>query len=335
MPGYPENPVLIEYRRGGRTESVHRGAYAIVVGGELREERGATDHAYFLRSAAKLFQALPLVESGAADRFGLSEAELALVCASHNGEDVHAETAASLLKKGGLSEAELRCGTHPPFDGETAARIRAAGDKLGPLRHNCSGKHGGMLLLAKHLGQTPSSYLDPAGPAQRRIRADLCEICEVSEKGCLPATDGCSAPTYAIPLRQLALGFSRLANPDGLRAGLREACARVRGAIWRNPYLFAGRGQLDTEFAEAGGGRILGKRGAEGVYGLGISGARAGIALKVDDGGGRMHAFLLLSLLERHALLRPEERSALARHLDPVQRNFAGLDVGEVAAVFP
>lgn len=332
---YPDNPILIAYRRAGRAESVHRGAYVLLRGEQILESRGVTQHPYFLRSCAKPLQMLALLEMGGAEKFSLTEPELALIAASHNGEDLHKETAASILRKGGYSESDLLCGTHAPFDGETAARLRATGKKAEVLRHNCSGKHAGMLLLAKLLGAPAPSYLDPKGVVQTRIRERIAQLCGV-EPGSIPlGMDGCSAPTFALSLHALARGFGRLGTPENLSPQRAAACVAVQRAIAASPDHFAGRKQFDTDLAKATKGRVIGKRGAEGVYALTIVGERVGFALKIDDGSNRMHPFLILSVLRRHGLLRDAEMAALAKELDPVQKNFAGHEVGDLCEVMP
>lgn len=327
---YPENPTLLAYRRAGLTESVHRGAYVLLRGPSVLESRGVIEHPYFLRSCAKPLQMLPLLELGGEERFGLVDEEIALIAASHNGEDTHREAAASILKKGGLAEADLRCGAHAPFDGETAARLRAAGSKTEPLRHNCSGKHAGMLLLAKMLGQDTKTYLDPKGAVQTKIRERLAQLCRVEPQAIPLGTDGCSAPTFALSLKALATGFARFGNPRELTPETAQACARIHMAIAAAPYHLAGRKQLDTDLAKASGGRIVGKRGAEGVYALTVIGEDVGLALKIDDGSNRMHGFLILSILNRHGLLRDTEAKALGSYLDAKQKNYSGLEVGDL-----
>lgn len=333
MNEYPQNPVLVEYRRGGRVESVHRGAFVVVKAGKILDSRGDAQHPYFLRSTAKPFQTLAALEAGTGDKFGISDAELALMSASHSGEDVHAQTALALLGKGGFDIKSLRCGTHLPFDSAIAARLKAAGEKADASRHNCSGKHSGMLLLAKHLGQDPATYLKFAAPVQQKIREMIATLCGVSTESMIPATDGCSAPTYAISLFSLALGFANWTNPRSLSASLAASCQKLSRAIAANPYLFSGRKQFDTELIERTKGRVLGKRGAEGVYAIGIVGENSGIALKIDDGSNRAHAFLLLHLLKKHSFLKEEELVLFASDMESVQKNYAGIEVGETRAI--
>ncbi len=327
---YPENPLLLELWRGEAVESRHRGAWVAVREGEVIAARGDVEHAYFARSAAKPFQALPWIESGAADRFGCVPEEVALAVASHNGEDLHARTAASLLARGGFGEGDLRCGAHASLDPSVAADLAAAGTRPHPLRHNCSGKHAAMLLLARHLGEDPARYLDPSSRGQREIREATAEICGVRAEDVGVALDGCSAPTWRLPLRGIALGYARLTTPQGLPPVRREACERIVRAAAGHPDLLAGRNRLDSALLRATRGRLFPKVGAEGFQAVGVVGESAGLALKVDDGSSRALAPLLLALLRRLGWLAPEEVESLGPLADTVLRNHADLPVGEV-----
>ncbi|HEX2021810.1 MAG TPA: asparaginase, partial [Candidatus Thermoplasmatota archaeon] len=236
----------VEVFRGETVESAHRVHVAVVDGlGNVVSSAGDARFMTFLRSAAKPFQALAAVEGGAADRYGLDERELALLCGSHAGEPGHVKLAESILHKAGLSASALRCGSHAP-------RTKAAKDALGgaratPLHHNCSGKHAGMLLLQRHLGGEPERYLDPAGPAQRAVLAAVARVAGVPEAEVRVATDGCSAPNFALPLDRAALLFARLAMPQGVPASTAAALGRLRDAMVRHPDVVAGRALLDAD----------------------------------------------------------------------------------------
>jgi len=326
---FPQNPVLVRVRRGGRTESQHRGALVAVRDGRVVAARGDAEFPVFVRSAAKPLQVLPLLESGAADRFGVTEEEIALACASHDGSDDHARVARSLLDRGGFTEADLRCGSHPSLDPEVASSLDAAGVRPSPLRNNCSGKHAAFLLLARHLGEPKERYLDPDGASQRAVREAVAAACGLRGDDLPLATDGCSAPTFAIPLRALAGAYAALTTPDEPVAR-GEASARVCGAIRAHPTTFAGERRFDTRLQRATGGRLLSKVGAEGVHAVGVVGGGTGVALKIDDGTGRARAPVLLALLRALGLLSDEELGSLGPSADTVLRNHAGLPVGEV-----
>ncbi len=333
---YPDNPVLVRVSRGGRVESVHRGAWCLVdSAGTVLAGQGDLEARYFVRSAIKSIQALPLLETGAAQRFGFDEAELTLALASHSGEPCHTDRVAATLARLGLSPADLRCGVHPPNDAATRNGLRARGEQPGPLHNNCSGKHTGFLALARHLGVPTERYLEPDGAGQELVRAALAELSDTAPDTLAPAVDGCSAPTYAVPLRGLATAFARVTNPACLAPERAAHCARMTAAVAAYPELVAGsHRRIDTDLVRATGGRLFPKIGAEAVYAIGVRGADRALALKIDDGGLRgLHA-LVLALLEHLQLLEDEaEREALARWRDPLLRNHAGLEVGTVEAV--
>ncbi|HSH45445.1 MAG TPA: asparaginase, partial [Longimicrobiales bacterium] len=253
----------VEVLRGTRVESVHDVDIAVVDGGgRLAAAAGDAEDVIFARSALKPFQALPLVEDGVLDRFGLGEAELALCCASHSGEPRHVEVAARILDRIGRDEEDLACGPHPPFSGDAARALVRDGREPGRIHNNCSGKHGGMLALALAHGWPAAGYQERDHPVQRRMLEEVSRWTGVPEEEVGTAVDGCGVVTFAVPLRALALAFARLAvAPEGSPA------ARVRGAMIRNPFLVGGSRRLCTRIMEVSDGRILAKVGAEGVYG--------------------------------------------------------------------
>src|SRR5947209_13103522 len=213
-PQVPQAAPLVEVRRGLIVESRHRGHVAAATGaGNLVAFIGEPETVTYLRSSAKPFQALPLVTSGAADRFGFVEAELAVACGSHSGQDLHAETVAGMLRKIGLDESFLKCGVHEPFDRETAGRLRARGESPGALRNNCSGKHTGMLALALHLGAPPETYDRAGGPVQQAILRAVSLLSGVAPEDMILGTDGCGVPVFGMPVRAMALMYARLAAP--------------------------------------------------------------------------------------------------------------------------
>ncbi len=329
---YPANPILVRVRRGGTTESVHRGAWCVVdASGALLDGAGDWEHPYFVRSAIKVVQALPLLESGAADRIALRDDELALAMASHSGEACHTEVVAGVLARLGLDARALRCGVHPPNDPGVRAELRDRGDKPTALHNNCSGKHAGFLALAQELGVAPADYLDPASAGQREVRAALGALADVDADALAAGVDGCSAPTYAMPLRALATAFARVANPGDLPPSRRAHLERMTGVARAHPVLIAGsHKRIDTDLIRVTDGRLFPKIGAEAVHAIGVRGADRALAIKVDDGALRgLHA-VVLGLLERLGWIDDDEARALERWRDPVLRNHAGLDVGRV-----
>ncbi len=328
--GYPDNPVLARVWRGDAVESVHRGAWVLVDSdGTVVEGGGAFEHPIYARSTIKALQALPLVESGAADRFGFEEPELALSCASHNAEECHVAVVRGMLEKIDLGEDALRCGAQVPDDPGVRSRLRSSGAAPLPIHNNCSGKHAGFLALARHLGADPASYLDPAGDPQLSVRQAVAEMCGIDADGMPTAIDGCSAPTFRTPLVRLGHAFARLANPDGLPDERAAACRRLVAAVRAHPDLVAGNHKrIDTDILRATDGRLFPKLGAEAVYLVGEVGGGRALALKIDDGELRGMHRVLIGLLERFEMLTPAELAALEKWRDPVLKNRAGLEVG-------
>lgn len=329
---WPTNPVQVRVWRGDQVESVHRGAWVVVdAGGRVESGGGEVDARTFARSTIKSLQALPLIETGAADRFGLDERELALALASHNAEPCHTEPVAALLERLELSVDDLRCGAQIPGDPKTRRELLERGGAASALHNNCSGKHAGFLTLTAHLGADPSTYLDADGPTQSIVREAIAAMCDVGDRALEHAIDGCSAPTYHLSLRELATGFARVANPDGLCAEREAACRRMTAAVAAHPELIAGRHKrLCTDLARVTGGRLFPKIGAEGVYCIGHVGDDRGLALKLDDGQARGLHPMVVGLLDRLGWLSPAELEELGAWRPGILRNWAGLDVGRV-----
>ncbi|HEV2846436.1 MAG TPA: asparaginase, partial [Thermoanaerobaculia bacterium] len=277
--------------RNGLPESWHYGAVAAVTpDGRLVAFQGDPRVPTFLRSAAKPFQCLPLLLAGVAERYGLSAADLALVCASHGGTPEHVRRAADLLVRGGFGVEHLLCGAHWPLDAAAAQRLREEGGEPTPLHNNCSGKHAGMLLACRVLGLPVEDYLDPGHPWQQRILGHVADFCGLPEETIGQAVDGCGVPTYHVPLTAVARGYAVLAHPEaaGLSGETAAAIQRIVLAMPGEPSMVAGPGRFTTRLMEVAGGRVLGKEGAEGFYGLAVRGPVAlGIALKIADGGER------------------------------------------------
>ena len=326
------DPVLVEVTRGSRVESVHRGAIAVVdASGVVRAAIGDIGQRVFPRSAVKSIQQLPLVESGAADRYGLGNAELALACSSHNGEPRHVATARRMLAAAGRSEADLACGGHPPAGHEAADALVRAGEPWGRIHDNCSGKHSGFICLACGLGLDPAGYEKPDHPAQRAIFAALADVTgtDLGE----PAVDGCSIPAYAIPLQNLAQGFARMATGDGLPRGRAAAARRLIDACNAEPFMMAGTGRYDTAMLTAFGKRLFLKGGAEGVICAALPEQGFGIAIKVDDGSGRAIEPLLSAVLDALLPMDERERNVVAARRVQAITTRTGAPVGEIRPV--
>ncbi|HSN31777.1 MAG TPA: asparaginase [Ideonella sp.] len=331
------NPVLVEVLRGGQVESAHAGALAVVdADGGVVAALGDIDRPAFPRSAVKLLQALPLVESGAADRLGLADDALALACASHGGEAMHTRTAADMLARAGLDADALECGAHWPYHEATARALAAAGARPSPLHNNCSGKHAGFLCLACELARRAGAdprgfargYVRPDHPAMREVTAALGEVTGCDLERAPRGTDGCSIPTWAIPLRALALGFARVATGHGVEPARAEALRRLRTAVAARPELVGGSGRFDTRVMQRLGGRACIKPGAEGMYCAALTGRGLGVAIKIDDGNGRAAEVAMAALLGAFVALDGDEAAFMSGLAEPRLANWNGIEVG-------
>jgi L-asparaginase II len=319
------DPVLIELTRGPCVESVHRGALAVATAtGDLVLSLGDIARPIFPRSAVKALQALSLIESGAADRFGYGDSELALACASHSGTERHVAVVEGMLTKAGLDSAALACGVHWPADEEAARRLARAGARPNALHNNCSGKHAGMLATAVHSGEAVEGYWRPDHPVQLRIRHTLEGLLGRELGPDVAGIDGCSAPNWAIPLTDLARAFAQFGVGEGAAAAHREAGQRLMTACWAEPDLVAGRGRLDTEVMCRLPNEVFLKVGAEGAYCAALPLLGVGVALKIEDGGKRAAEALIMHLLG--CLVPKADR--LVTH--GVLENVRGLAIGEI-----
>ncbi len=301
MPEDTANPVLIEVTRGDMVESTHRGRVAVVdTAGKVALHWGDIESRVYPRSAIKAIQALPLVESGAADAFRLSNKELAIACASHSGEPRHIATVRTWLDRMGLSESDLKCGPHwPRHHQQTLHDMIRAGETPGDAHNNCSGKHTGMLATAHHLGEPLSGYTKPTHPVQQRILGTLEALCGLGLSDAPRGTDGCSVPTWGIPLSNMALAFARLGAPDDLPPVRAGAAKRIRKAVAAEPFMVAGTDRYCTTLMDVAGDTVFVKTGAEGVFCAALPEYGLGIALKCDDGATRGSQLMLTAVLRR------------------------------------
>jgi L-asparaginase II len=327
---YPENPVIVRVRRGTEIESQHRGAWVVAdSSGRVIDGAGEWARPVFVRSSVKCLQALPLLESGAAERYGFSDVEIALALASHNAEERHTQAVASLLGRLGLSASDLQCGAQPPGDPAARARLRAVGGEPTAIHNNCSGKHAGFLALALHLGAPTQRYLDPHSPGQVLVHDAVEAMSGVASGDLTTAVDGCSAPTFRMPLSGLATAFARVTNPGALQRPRREACERMVTSVAAHPEMIAGdHRRICTDLARVTRGRIFPKLGGDAVYGIGIVGADRGLAIKIDDGSNRGLHPAIVALLVRFGFLDAAESETLAAWRQASLRNWAGLEIG-------
>jgi L-asparaginase II len=325
------NPILVEVTRGGLTESRHRGALAVVdADGATVLSLGDVAAAVYPRSAVKPLQALPLIESGAADRFGFGDEELALACASHGGEPAHVAVAQRMLARAGLDVGALECGTHWPTHQGSAQALARSGGAPSALHNNCSGKHAGFLCVACAAGVDHRGYVSAAHPVQREVKAAIESLAAVglAEDRC--GIDGCAIPTYAVPLDRLAHAFARFGSGCGMAPERAKAAARLRAACAAQPWHVAGTGRFCTEIMRAFGARVLVKTGAEGVFCGALPAQGLGIALKCDDGSKRASEVTMAAALARLLPLSDDERAWLNSFVRPTLRNWNDIDVGSL-----
>jgi len=330
-PFMPNPPLLIEVTRGDMVESRHR-CIAAVAGpdGGIVKSWGEFERPIYGRSAIKPLLALGLVETGAADAFGLGAAEIALACASHSGEPRHVERVRAWLKRVGLSVADLECGAHLPYDEASLHALLRAGQKPDAAHNNCSGKHAGFLTTAVHLGEPTKGYIRYEHPVQQRLLGILEQTTGLDLSGAPRGIDGCGIPTIGIPLGHTAMAMARLADPVALPASRAAAARRVVAAMMAEPYLVGGTGDFASELMRAAAGKLALKPGAEGVYAAILPTLGLGICVKAEDGTSRAAQVAVGHILEELGVFSAEERAALAARLDPPVLNRAGLEVGRI-----
>jgi len=335
---------MVEVTRGGIVESLHFGAIAVSDPfGNLLASYGDPTTVTFLRSSAKPFQALPFIELNGDTFFGLTDQEVALICASHSGTDEHVAVINRIQKKIGVTEQDLLCGTHLPYHAPTLKAMEQRGEAPTPNRHNCSGKHTGMLAHARLRNLSIENYVDPQHPLQKIILKVFAEMAGLPQEQVVVGIDGCSAPNFAVPLANAARAYANLVDPRSLSADRAAACQRITRAMMGNPFMVGGPGRFDTRLMELATGRILCKSGAEGYQGIGIQegalgpGTPAlGIAFKVADGdaAGRAGPCAIIEVLRQLGALSKQEMDGLAEFAHQAIYNQRRLEVGEVRPHF-
>ena len=320
-------PILCKIHRGDFIESIHV-AYAVAVNeaGEILYSSGDPDYITCIRSTLKPFQASAAVKEGAIKTAGFNSAECTLMCASHNGEDIHVKTAESMLQKIGYDTSHYECGTHFPYDKESKIKLIQNDENPSALHNNCSGKHAGMLCLAKHLQIDPKGYTDLNHPVQQLIMEQVRRFSELDD---FPlAIDGCSAPVPFLPLFNIALMFQKFAS------GNYDELNTLFDAIISNPYLIAGKNRFDTDFIKTMDGKAVTKVGGEGVRGVGIRTAKGetyGVALKVLDGNQRCSPIATMAVLDELDLLTKDQSEKLSSYKKIVLRNHRKIETGIIA----
>lgn len=322
--------------RGRWIENVHLGVAAVATpDGRLVAHLGDPDHRVFLRSAAKPVQLLPLLLAGGVERFALSPAEIALMSASHAGTDAHVEAARAILDRvDALTAGILVCGGHEPLDPAAAAALRARDEAPGPLHNNCSGNHVGQLLTCVALGLSTEGYARPEHPLQERIAALIAELTGLEPQEIRTGVDGCGLPSYCLPIRRAARLYARLADPEagGLAPEPASKIGVILEAMASHPEMVAGPGRFTTELIRVSGGRLIGKEGAEGFYGVAVRGPVAlGVSVKIIDGSEECRDGVVLEILRQAGCLSQAEFEALSSFYRRELRNHSGDPVGELA----
>lgn len=318
--------------RGGLVESVHRVHVAVAdAKGRIASRHGDAAFGTFLRSSAKPFQAMAVILSGAAEKFDVSDVELATIAGSHNGEAEHVAVVEALLARLGQPAAALRCGVHAPYHKPTADATRG---KWTVLQHNCSGKHAGMIAAALALGADPSTYRDATHPVQRLNLRVMAACAGIPEHDVGVGVDGCGVPTFRMPLSASATAFARLVRPDALPAAEKAAAERVARAMLAHPFHVAGRDRFDTTFMDAAEGRLLAKAGAEAFQAVADAETGLGLALKVEDGSSRAVAPATIEAARQLGWLEGRALETLGDLWRPPVTNVAGRPVGSIEPVF-
>ncbi|MGI8968699.1 MAG: asparaginase [Chloroflexota bacterium] len=326
---------LVAVMRGEYVGSLHRGTLALVdSAGVVALAIGDIDQPVFLRSAAKPFQVLPAILAGGIDQFGISERELAVLCASHSAEPRHTDAVLSVLHKLGLDESALHCGVHPPLHEATARSRWRAGLEPTPACNNCSGAHTGMLVACRARGWSIEDYGDPNHPLQLQTRQILAQFAGLEPEQVTLAGDNCHVPTFRLSARAGATAFARLVTGEHLPEGLREPAALVTSAMSTYPEMVAGEDRFDSDVMVAGAGDIVAKGGAEGYQGIGIKSRRLGLGLKISDGNSRATAPAVMPVLSALGVLSGEAEAALESYSHPISHDHQGEIVGQLTPIF-
>ena len=325
------DPVLVEVLRGHTVESAHRGAVAVFdADGRSVLAIGDVDRPVFPRSAVKAIQALPLIEGGAADAYGFGDRELAMACASHSGEPEHVAAAGDMLARVSLGNAALECGAHWPSSQPATVALAASGAKPLALHNNCSGKHAGFICACCQAGIDHHGYVKADHWLQETVRQAMEDVTGAAHGEANRGIDGCSIPTYAVPLAKLAHGFARMASGQGLGPERARAARRLLNACMAEPFYVAGSDRADTALMQAAPGRVFVKTGAEGVYCAALPELGLGIALKCDDGAGRAAEIAIAAVIARLFAGDGQLAAKFDEKARPTLKNWNGLTVGSL-----
>ncbi len=327
---------LVHVIRGNIVESIHRGDIAVVnAEGDLLYKVGDPQNKItFIRSSAKPIQALPVVGSGAVDRFQISENEMAIFCASHSGEEEHTSTVRSILNKIGLDESYLQCGSHPPLYRPAADKLVEKGITPSEVHCNCSGKHSGMLTLAQHMGWPTNNYTELNNPVQQAMLQAMADCAGLQKEDIVIGVDGCGVPVHGLSVYHMAKAWANLTTPKYLRSDYQTAAKRIARAMINNPSKVAGTGRFCSALLAAGNGMWINKSGAQGVYCCGLLDKNIAIALKIEDGNGTAASSVTVEVLRQLNLLTDEQLDMLQKFHNPLTRNHRKDIVGELKSIF-
>lgn len=326
---------LVDVTRGDLIESIHIGHIAVVSHtGELIASKGNVNSIVYARSSMKPLQAIPIIETGAYKAFHLEPADLALCCASHNGEEQHTNRVVSMLRKADLHETSLQCGTHNPRWEEAYHKIILEKREVTPIYNNCSGKHSGMLLTAKHMNEPTDDYYSMEHPVQKRIIQVISDMSEIPVDEIQIGIDGCGVPVHGIPLEKIAFAYAKMAKPDNLSEKRQKAASQVVQAMMEAPEMVGGTNRFCTDFMNVVKGKMFGKAGAEGVYCIGDLKTGIGIAIKIEDGNARATSPVAVEVMKQLGLLSEKELELLKEYHSPSIQNARNEKVGSLLANF-
>lgn len=327
-------PVVNTYRNG-TIESTHFGNLAVVnADGQLLYSVGDPQAITFMRSSAKPLQAVALVESGAYRKFGFSSSHLAVMCASHSGEERHAQAVAEILARVGLGPEHLKCGVHVPLYYTTNNITPPADLKLSPLNHNCSGKHAGMLALCVFHDYPVESYLDYGNPVQKTITENIAYICKYPREKIALAVDGCSAPVHALPLYNMAYGYARFVSPNSVPVNKAKVYSTIYRAMMENPEMVGGIGRYDTALMNVCHGKVLAKIGAEAMHCVGIVEKGMAMAAKISDGARRAIFPFSLEAIRQLGVIDDVQMESLKEFHTTILRNYRDIEIGYLKPEF-
>ncbi|WP_077328768.1 asparaginase [Virgibacillus siamensis] len=332
--GEQQRPVHVY--RGGCLESVHEVDIAVVdCNGKILFSYGDPNRPTFARSSMKPFQAVPILETGAAKYFSFDAADIALFCSSHNGEAIHRSRVLSLLETVGKDETSLQCGTHIPRDLDSYKNLIRDGKDLTPVFSNCSGKHTGMLATCVYLNEEAKTYRELDHPHQQRILNVISTICDFNPESIGIGVDGCGVPVHQLPLNHIAMGFARLSQPDKMMDQIYvQSLKKIRDSMMAYPEMVAGTNRFDTDLMKTFDGEIVAKAGAEGVQCIGLADSGLGIAIKVEDGNGRAASVAAMKVLKELNIGDEKEHHMLQSYIEPAVKNMSGNVVGKITAEF-